>query len=92
MLLATHMRINGEALRTIRTDRGIPLGVLAARAGLKQHSHLANIEAGRRQASAKLIKALAAELKVDILAILGPENPSAAVREALGINNPKAAA
>jgi transcriptional regulator with XRE-family HTH domain len=79
------MRINGAALRTIRTDRGVPLGALASRVGLKQHSHLSNIEAGRREASAKLIRALARELQVDVLSLLGPEEPTRAVREALGI-------
>ena len=36
-------------------------------------SHLTNVEAGRREASAKLIKALARELRVPLLSLLGPE-------------------
>lgn len=36
-------------------------------------SHLTNVEAGRREASPTLIKALAKALHVDLMAILGPE-------------------
>lgn len=72
------MRINGEALRTIRRDRGVSTSELARLVGLANHSHLSNIEAGRREASASLIRSLAAALRVDVLALLGPENPDAA--------------
>lgn len=47
---------------------------LAIEAEIKQ-SHLSNIEAGRRQASAEVIASLARALKVDVVAII--ENPSA---------------
>lgn len=74
------MRINGTALRTIRLDRDIALGALAKEVGV-HYSHLANIEAGRRPAPAKLIKALAEALRVDVTALLGPEDPAASIRE-----------
>lgn len=75
------MRINGEALATIRRDRGIRITDLARMVDLKTHSHLSNIERGERQASADLIRRLAVALKVDVLALLGPEDPRVARQE-----------
>ncbi|HLG68303.1 MAG TPA: helix-turn-helix transcriptional regulator [Acidimicrobiales bacterium] len=66
------MRINPEALRTIRRDREVRL-VDLARAVDCTPSHLTNVEAGRREASVRLIKALARELRVPLLSLLGPE-------------------
>lgn len=67
------MRINGEAVRQLREARELTVTELATRVGLKGHSHLANIEAQRRQASPTLIKAIARELHVPYIALLGPE-------------------
>lgn len=69
----SQMRINPEALRTIRTDREVSITRLAELVGMNSHSHLSNVEAGRREASPDLIRRLAAALKVDLLALLGPE-------------------
>lgn len=66
------MRINPEALRVIRRDREVRL-VDLARAVQCTPSHLTNVEAGRREASVRLIRALARELKVPLLSLLGPE-------------------
>lgn len=73
--LAYHhlVRINPEALRTIRRDRDVQLVDLAKAVGIS-HGHLSNIEHGRSDASASVIRGLAAELRVDLLALLGPEN------------------
>lgn len=67
------VRINPEALRTIRTDRDVSITRLAELLEMKSHSHLSNIEAGRREASPELIRRIAAALKVEVLALLGPE-------------------
>lgn len=75
------MRINPEALRTIRRDRDVTLTGLAKEVGV-QHSHLSNIEAGRREASASLIRKLALALHVDLMALLGPENRDEALATA----------
>jgi transcriptional regulator with XRE-family HTH domain len=72
------VRINPEALRTIRTDRDVKLNELAALVGC-QPSHLCNVEAGRREASPKLIRALAAALHIPLLSILGPEDRTEAM-------------
>lgn len=67
------MRINPEALRTIRRDRGVSTSDLARMVGLKGHSHISNIENKHKEASPELIRALADALRVDVLALLGPE-------------------
>jgi transcriptional regulator with XRE-family HTH domain len=66
------VRINPEALRVIRRDREVRL-VDLAKAVECTPSHLTNVEAGRREASARLIRALARELRVPLLSLLGPE-------------------
>lgn len=71
------MRVNPESLRTIRTDRTVTLVSLAAEVGCNP-THLTNVEAGRREASPKLIRALAKALHVPLMAILGPEDRDAA--------------
>lgn len=76
------MKLNGEALRTICSDRDVSFSQLSAGVGVER-SHISNLAAGRRQASAGLIRAIAAYLKVDVLALLGPENPEVAQAEAL---------
>ena len=66
------MRINPQALHVIRRDRDVRL-VDLAKAVHCTPSHLTNIEAGRREASTRLIRALARELRVPLLSLLGPE-------------------
>lgn len=66
------VRINPEALRTIRTDRDVTLAALSELVGCKP-AHLCNVEAGRREASPRLIRELADALKVPLLSLLGPE-------------------
>lgn len=63
------MEINPSALREIRRRSGFSVTALAESAGIKQ-AHLSNIEAGRRNASPEVIKALANALKCDLPAIL----------------------
>jgi transcriptional regulator with XRE-family HTH domain len=63
------MDLNTAALRVIRERSGLSVTALAMAAGIKQ-SHLSNIEAGRRRASAEVAVALAQALKVDLLAIV----------------------
>jgi transcriptional regulator with XRE-family HTH domain len=63
------MDLNPAALRAIRERSGLSVTALAALAGIKQ-SHLSNIEAGRRRASAEVGVALARALKIDLLAIV----------------------
>lgn len=72
------MRINPAALRTIRQDRGVSLTDLADKVSCNR-AHLSNVEAGRRQASPQLIRELADALKIDLFALLGPENDPAEV-------------
>lgn len=70
------VRLNPTALRTIRERSGFTVTALAEEAGIKQ-AHLSNIEAGRRNASPEVIKALASALKCDLPAILA--DPAKAV-------------
>jgi len=44
----------GEKLRTLRKQRGMTLKELATALGLTTHSHLSNIETGRKQPSLEL--------------------------------------
>lgn len=67
------MRINGATVKELREARELSVSELARRVGLASHSHLSNIENGHRQASPALIKAIARELKVPYIALLGPE-------------------
>lgn len=53
----------------------------AARAMGEDRSHLSNVLAGRRRGSPELIKKLAIYLGVNPYALLGPEDPRAAVIE-----------
>lgn len=65
------MYLNRHAVRAIREARLLTVSETAARAGFGQ-AHLSNLEAGRRAASPDTIKALAAALNVDPLAISCP--------------------
>jgi len=44
----------GEKLHTLRKQRGMTLKELATALGLTTHSHLSNIETGRKQPSLEL--------------------------------------
>lgn len=74
------MRINPEALRTIRLSRDVTVTHLAELAGISQ-AYLSNIEAGRKSPGATIIRRLASELKCSVLSLLGPEDPAEAERE-----------
>lgn len=63
------MRINPEALRAIRERTGLSVSEFA-RQSVTVPSHVSNIEAGRRQASADLISRFADVLKVPVTAII----------------------
>lgn len=63
------MQLNPAALRAIRERSGMSVTALAESAGIKQ-AHLSNIEAGRRNASPEVIKALASALACELPAIL----------------------
>jgi transcriptional regulator with XRE-family HTH domain len=71
------MELNRHALRALRERTGLTVTELARLSGTT-HSHISNIETGARKASPKLIKCLAAALKVDAHAITYPA-PGAAV-------------
>ena len=75
------MRINAETLRTIRQDRGVTVSELAGMAGISQ-AYLSNIEAGRKNPSAAVIRSLSKALCCRLVALLGPEDPEAAEAEA----------
>lgn len=60
--------INGAAVREIRALLGITQPDLAARCGITQPS-LSNIERGERNASPKVVRALADQLGVSLDAI-----------------------
>ena len=63
------MDINPEALKALRERTGISATALAAAVGIGK-SHMSNIEAGRRTPSPAVAKAIAAELRVPVSAIL----------------------
>jgi DNA-binding transcriptional regulator YiaG len=63
------MRINRHELRAIRERSGLSCSELAHAAGLSQ-PHVANVENGRRSASPAAIVALAAALRVPLVAII----------------------
>lgn len=64
--------LNGTALREIRARSGMSVTKLAQLAGIKQ-SHLSNIEAGRRNASEPVARALARALKIDLMALIAED-------------------
>jgi transcriptional regulator with XRE-family HTH domain len=69
------MRVNRHALRVIRERSGLNSSGLASAAGLSQ-PHVANIENGRRNASPAALVALAAALRVPVVAIIcDPHEP-----------------
>ncbi|WP_428413064.1 helix-turn-helix domain-containing protein [Pararhizobium sp.] len=60
-------------IRTFREWRGMKAGELAASAGIGQ-AYLSEIETGKKDGSAKVLKAIAQELDVDMeLLIIGEE-------------------
>jgi transcriptional regulator with XRE-family HTH domain len=61
---------NGAALRAIREAKGWGLRKLASQAGVS-HSHLSNMEAGRKQGSPEVLRGLADLLDVPLAAITG---------------------
>ncbi|MGE3618915.1 MAG: helix-turn-helix domain-containing protein [Acidimicrobiia bacterium] len=69
------MQVNPSSLRVIRERSGLTVTALARAAGIHQ-AHLSNIEAGRRNPSPQVGRALAAALKIDLVAILA--DPDAA--------------
>lgn len=74
LVLATFgvVRINPDALKGFREARGLKTVELAKAVGVVP-SHITNIEAGRREASPKLINALAEALRTSVLSLLGPD-------------------
>lgn len=64
------MTTNGAAIRVIRNRSGWSLTRLAATIGVS-HGYLSNIEAGRRQASPEVTRAIADALEVPLASITG---------------------
>jgi transcriptional regulator with XRE-family HTH domain len=56
----------GEKLRTLRKQRGMTLQELVLALGLATHSHLSNIESGRKKPSLELAIKIADFFKVTI--------------------------
>lgn len=56
----------GEKLRTLRKKQGLTLKKLALALGLNNHSHLSNIETGKRKPSADLIIKVAQFFNVSV--------------------------
>lgn len=63
------MRSNGHAIKAIRERSGLTVTELAEKTG-SSRPFIANIEANRRDGSPRVIKAIAAALKVPLTAIL----------------------
>lgn len=88
-MLADVMRLNTATLKQLRKEARLSVTDLAAEALIDgkpmARSHLSNIENGNRSASPQAILALAEALKVSPYALLGPEDPKAAVRELVEI-------
>ncbi len=64
------MRVNGHAIRAIRTAKGMTVSEVAERAGVKQ-PHLTNIEYERREASFSTLHRIAAVLGIaDLRSVL----------------------
>lgn len=68
------MQINPEALKAIRTRSGFSVSKFAV-AVETTHSHVSNIEAGRRQASPELILRMAQVLEVPLMALISTRAP-----------------
>ena len=89
-VMVHEMRINPAALRRFRREVArMSVTELASKTLIGPddnkapiaRSHLSNIENGNRPATPEIIVALAEVLKVSPYALLGPEDPKAAVRE-----------
>lgn len=74
------MRFNGPAAKRILEDREITISAAARACGVDR-AHFSNILAGRRGAGAELVKAFADFVGVQPFAIVGPEDPRAALAE-----------
>lgn len=70
------MRINGGALREIRTRTGYSQIELARRAGVDK-SLVSLVESGKRNPSPTIIRKLADALGCPLYALLGPEGEAA---------------
>jgi transcriptional regulator with XRE-family HTH domain len=73
----THVRINGAAVRVIRERSGLSITALAAQIAeehaLRVHpGTITHIELGQRNASPRLLDAIASTLRCPKLAIIGP--------------------
>lgn len=68
------MQINGASLRAIRERSGWTTSGLARAAGVG-HSHIANVEAGRRQLSPDIARRIADILGVPLAAITSDYTP-----------------
>lgn len=70
------MQINPEALKALRARSGWSVSKFAT-AVETTHSHISNIEAGRRKASPELIVRMAAVLDVPLMALISNRQPEA---------------
>ena len=67
----------GATIREMRTMRGLTQDQLA-NAALVSRAYLANIEAGRKRASGRVVARIAAALAVSQMAIIRPDQIAAA--------------
>lgn len=74
------MRFNGPAADRILKDRGITVTAAAKACGVER-AHLSNILAGRRGAGVELVRAFSDFVGVEPMAVVGPEDPRAAIAE-----------
>lgn len=70
------MQINPAALQALRQRSGWSVSKFAV-AVQTTHSHISNIEAGRRQASPELILRMAQVLDVPLMALISDRAPEA---------------
>lgn len=71
MLRMASRSVNGPTVKALREALGHQVGNFAAKCDIT-HSHLSNIEAGRRQPSAAVTRRIADELGVPLTAITYP--------------------
>lgn len=69
-----YVEVNPESLRALRSRSGWTVTKFAAALGIK-HSHISNIEAGRRKASPELIRRMAEVLDVPVMALISNRTP-----------------
>lgn len=70
----------GPRLRDARTERGLTLAELAARAGMST-STLSRLESGKRQANLELLLPLARELRIGLDDLVPPSVPDPRVKQ-----------